>query len=435
MKAIPLKRILEKHIVPMFTGSTLSEHQENRAWTYRRAFLRNVSEMVVRAAQGTNDHFLLRRSQPFDQSDADFVECFVEHLHRVGDKIDETFVDDLINPILRRSVAERVNPGWHTIKNSQGAKIRETLPDISILVAKVISQFEGWADQTYEGRKIAAAVGIDASVTTSTGVNVLDVFSRQFGVVLANGLETFIKVGSTGDVFGHEPMGNTPTNTNLLAPLRFCRLAEWATRPRIGIGLTRNGEILIFAGKSLVFAKRRGVWHLFSRDALLKRMSLRNCFSKRLCRAVFQTCLDISFAKTGGGIVLVKRQEYEQLLSTQIISQSDFLSASNPKSRCLNTIIAGQPFHALDRHLRHDIAAIDGATILDYHGVVIAAGAIVRLAGAGSQDGGARKAAAKTMSRFGLAIKVSSDGEISGFKSGDANAQNVVQPEQIFSLG
>lgn len=388
MKAIPLKRILEKHIVPMFTGSTLSDYREERAWTFRRAFLKNVSEMIVRAAHGTKDHFLLRRSQPFDQVDADFVESFVEHLHRMGDKIDETFLDDLINPILRRCVAERVNPGWHSVRDPQGTKLRESLPDISRLIASVIAQFEGWADQTYEGRKIAAAVGIDASVTPSTGVSVLDVFSRQFGVVLANGLETFLKVGASGDVFGHESLGDEPTNTNLLAPLRFCRLAEWATRPRVGIGLTRNGEILVFANGSLVFAKRRGVWHHFTRKALLQRMSLHNCFERGLCRAVFQTCLDISFAKTGGGIVLVKRVELPRLLSAQIISTSDFLTANNPKSSCLKTIIANKPFYALDRHLRHDIAAIDGATILDYRGTVLAAGAIVKLSGAGSEDGG-----------------------------------------------
>jgi hypothetical protein len=75
------------------------------------------------------------------------------------------------------------------------------------------------------------------------------------------------------------------------------------------------------------------------------------------------------------------------------------------------------------------MAALDGATIIDYQGNVLAAGAIVKLRGAGSPHGGARKAAAKTLGEYGLAIKVSSDGAITGF-----TLENGTMKE-IFSVG
>jgi len=433
MKNDPLKIILERHILPMFTGSELSQEPEKaKKYTRQRVHLHTVSEMIVRAAEGSENRFVIRRSQPFDQADAKFVGSFVEQLHQVGDKISNDFIDDLINPILRRSVAKRVTPRIKT--NKQGIVI-QLIPNISELLGKIIGQFEAWADQTYEGRKIAAAIGIDASKTSGTGVSILEVFEKQFGVVLANGLETFLTVDAKGDVAGHEPMNSNSANNNLFAPLRFCNLAAWTTEFKVGIGLNRNGEILVFAGQSLVFAKRRGIWHHFTHDAIVKRMSLVNTFSPEICRAVLQTCLDVSFAKTGGGIALVKRLELDNLKNAKTVSDKDFVGANNVKGKCLQTIIGGKPFHKIDRHLRQDIAAIDGATILDHQGNALAAGAIVQLKGAGSEDGGARKAAAKTLAQYGLAIKISSDGAISGFKKGTPENNGEIKAEEVFTIG
>lgn len=415
MQALQLKPILERYIVPMFTGSEISEHEEKRFWKLRRVFLRNVSEMVVRAAEDSTKYFLLRRSQAFDQTDAAFVECFVEHLHKIGDRIEESFVDDLINPIMRRTVAERIAP-----KSSK-------------FISRILAQFENWAEQTYEGRKISAAVGVDTSIfplgmsAVPGGGKLLDIFNEPFGVVLANGLESFLTANADGEITGYEPLNITTGMTTLFAPLRFCRLAEWAADKKIGLGLSRNGEILVFANKRLVFAKRRGIWHHFTHKAVLTRMSLTNCFYLlELRKAVYQTCLDVSFAKTGGGIALIKRTRLDALKQADIVNSKDYLGASNVKGKCLQTII-GKPFYNLDRHLRQDIVAMDGATILDYKGNVVAAGAIVKV-DAGS-DGGGRLAAAKTLSSYGLAIKISSDGGIRGFAPGSKDA------EEIFTIG
>ena len=66
MKTDPLKAILERHILPMFTGSKLREEQETaKRYTKRRVFCPNNSEMIVRAAEGSNKRFVIRRSQYF----------------------------------------------------------------------------------------------------------------------------------------------------------------------------------------------------------------------------------------------------------------------------------------------------------------------------------------------------------------------------------
>ncbi|NNE95918.1 MAG: hypothetical protein HKN24_07810, partial [Acidimicrobiales bacterium] len=67
------------------------------------------------------------------------------------------------------------------------------------------------------------------------------------------------------------------------------------------------------------------------------------------------------------------------------------------------------------------LAALDGATIVDCHGSLLAYGAI--LTSKDSQHEGARTAAAKTLSLIALAVlKVSEDGDITVFRSGEVVA-------------
>ena len=74
-------------------------------------------------------------------------------------------------------------------------------------------------------------------------------------------------------------------------------------------------------------------------------------------------------------------------------------------------------FQELDRRLRQEFLALDGATVLDPLGNVMAVGAIISVP-AGS-DGGGRRAAAKKGSEFGMGIKVSEDGEMTAFENGE----------------
>ena len=56
---------------------------------------------------------------------------------------------------------------------------------------------------------------------------------------------------------------------------------------------------------------------------------------------------------------------------------------------------------------------MDGATVIDSDGTIIAVGAILKIE-AGSEGGG-RLAAATTLSKYGVAIKISQDGIIKAF--------------------
>lgn len=89
-------------------------------------------------------------------------------------------------------------------------------------------------------------------------------------------------------------------------------------------------------------------------------------------------------------------------------------TAMRPETRLHHLIDADE----LDEHTVARLAALDGATILDRSGTLVAYGAIVT--SADSEHEGARTAAARTLSKTALAVlKVSVDGDITIFRDGE----------------
>src|SRR5438132_14416144 len=96
----------------------------------------------------------------------------------------------------------------------------------------------------------------------------------------------------------------------------------------------------------------------------------------------------------------------------------------NPKAWAAATLVDGRAFDELPRSVRKELLGLDGAVVVRPNGSVYAAGAILKLANVNLGTQGGRSAAAKTLSRYGLGIKISEDGMISGYKKeiGDAEA-------------
>lgn len=80
----------------------------------------------------------------------------------------------------------------------------------------------------------------------------------------------------------------------------------------------------------------------------------------------------------------------------------------------MKQLTAEHSFFNLDRKLRCELIALDGACIIDSQdGTVYSFGAIIQN-DSGSATGG-RSAAAKKLSQYGAAIKISTDGYIDIF--------------------
>ena len=73
-------------------------------------------------------------------------------------------------------------------------------------------------------------------------------------------------------------------------------------------------------------------------------------------------------------------------------------------------------FVNIERKLRSELAALDGAFIINKKGNIISVGSIIQ--NDKGSSGGGRSAAAKKLSKNGMAIKISTDGYIETFVNG-----------------
>jgi hypothetical protein len=215
--------------------------------------------------------------------------------------------------------------------------------------------------------------------------------------------------GSDGRVF---KLTCLPYATSVeFSPHRLGSIAAWCEKKqRVAIVLNRNGEVLVFKDRKLQFAKRRGAWRYYAHDSVVQRLGGGN---KALRRAVYESCLDVSFARTGGCIAVLAAKSSSRL--DKVLANRDLITRREQARTRLLAYSARKPFQRLDRRFRQELLSMDGATVLKHTGEVLTAGAIVRVPG--GSTGGGRKAAALQLSKLGLAIKISADGPITGFRN------------------
>ena len=335
----------------------------------------------------------------------------------------------------------------------------------STTLATLINSITHWGLRTYEGKKIQFGFILtnkNGSKTSSPNLHISRILKRDFSALISDGTNTCMEISRDGYLTGYI---STPKYENqaLLAPYNYLKIANLCTGSKIGVCLVSEGDILIFKDKSLLFAKRNGKWVSFAHEEIIGKLSDRSDEVEEVRKAIYLSALDLSFSKDGGCIVHVNSSDHFNVLKhinatdvlfkdcydyiqQESINQSFFRVVDEWEStippfeefineeKCIKSanlikIINGKKFHELDRKLRLELLGIDGATIIDYDGSILAVGAIIKIE-AGSLGGG-RLAAAKTLSNYGISIKVSADGSIEGFRMD----RNKLRVKPIFIIG
>ena len=390
--------ILLSHLVPMFAGSELERFPISSDINAASVMQEGGGKLLVKPDPVWPYYFRLRRTHPFEADDISIVKQFVRALEEKLVASGQPFFGDLVNKCPQDVVA------W--------SMQHRTMDDA--LLPTILRTLQKWASQTYEGARISVAIGVDCAPEPSriSNVHLHQLIDYDYAKVLSNGIDTILVLSPSGHIVDHLALSASDASTSeaSFAPNRYIPLAQWAKGTRVALTLNRQGEILVFKKQRLQFAFRRGTWSHFSHTAMIARMGGSNQ-QRRLMRAVYASCLDISFARTGGCIAVANGKNANK--ASDYLSSGDLLAlASTDKASLLRHLI-GQPFEKIPRPTREEMAALDGAVVLDGAGMVIAAGAIVRVPG--GSEGGGRRAAAKALSRLGLAVKVSADGAITAF--------------------
>ena len=322
----------------------------------------------------------------------------------MNDELTGPLKDDLLSTFQRRVVAEAAaEPG-------EGANL-----------LTVIDQMALWATRLYEGAPIASAIGIDPTVSGLKSLPLKNLAEQDFFAVLSNGFDTMLTLSKQLEFAGHVVLDATPSARGY-CPWRHSAIAAWTSlgKGRIAVVLNRLGEILIFRDGQLLFARRSGKWNFLTHGPIIRQMGVPK--DEDIRKAIYETALDASFARTGACIGVIAAGGMKS--AERMIADTDWLSKGlSDKAKAIARIVNTKKFHELDRTVRQELAAIDGATVIDHEGTVVAVGAILKIEG--GSTGGGRTAAAKQLATLGLGVKISQDGGISGYRRDSKSPKDV----------
>jgi hypothetical protein len=255
---------------------------------------------------------------------------------------------------------------------------------------------------------------------------------EDFGKILSDGVDSWWSVDSAGFIYSFDTMDPSKPvlSESGFFPLRYLPLALRSSHKEVGVTLNRNGEILLFFEGVVKFAKRRGRWLNFAHGPVITSMSFGGPSPLSVRRAVYESCLDASFARSGGCIGIVRKSHFAEFTRKCPVSEDDLLAAAAKiKPLSAAKLVSSRPFQCIPRLVRKELLGLDGAVVLQWDGVILAAGAILELNDVKRGNQGGRSAAAKVLSRYGLGIKVSEDGTISGYDLGHG------EKDEAFKLG
>ena len=455
MEKTEFYKVVNKLILPLFTGSFIDGEEESSTRDSEVAFGKRNS-LLIKPSKLDEYRLILKRGQPFQNFEVNLLRSILNEIDKISalGLDDESYVSVLQNNAIEKSICA-------SISDSETANI----------MFGIITELEKWAARTYEGKKIAIGIIINTSIDTSEQpetISYSDIMAKDFFALLSDGIDSYIEFDKKGNLAGYVQMERVKKVPNI-APYEYEKVARYCNEKRIGIVLTQNGDFLIFKNRELLFSKRMGTWNIYSHEEVIQLLSNRGNYSlKDIRRSVYYTALDTSFAYSGGCIIYLnkdtvegalthinahdildekyfeikKKQELEdagKLYNLQTLATVEaiynvpyqiFLEQQHcVKAECLRKIISGKPFHELSRKLRQELVSMDGATVIDSEGTIIAVGAILKIE-AGS-DGGGRLAAATTLSKYGIAIKISQDGILKAFYQDKKNGK----VKTLFTVG
>jgi hypothetical protein len=193
------------------------------------------------------------------------------------------------------------------------------------------------------------------------------------------------------------------------------------------IVLSPSHEIKVFAEGVQVFTFRHANWHLLDLQAKYA-MWCDAVGEPLLADRLFQTALDLSDARQGALFVVLRDPAgaVPQLIAAadRLDTMAEAVDArTSPTRRDLMYLLANRTATELDRTVLEALATMDGATVMNRSGRLLAVGAILLHPAvpdltAGVVVEGARTTAAIAAARFGPVLKVSEDGMITFFDGG-----------------
>ena len=302
---------------------------------------------------------------------------------------------------------------------------------LSLDLASLLRTVRTLSEQSYENKSLTFACIVDPKSREEPGAG-LEFPEGYFGKkryrALSDGYHTAYEISGRGRLVGFVALQDTRSALG-----RGSYFPEWARRivkaagqSGVAISLTRNGDVLVFDGRSLRFTYRAGRWQYWNHAHLIHILSsavrvqhVPKQVVSRLVGSVYRDALDVSFRRSGGLFVLLRNQKklHELVRAGDAAGDHNITPLDREFRRALT---GGQRKGLMSRAVLVELAALDGAIVLSSTGQILAYAAVLapKKRGRVRAEEGSRTKAAVGASNYGLAIKVSSDGDITAYHKG-----------------
>lgn len=311
----------------------------------------------------------------------------------------------------------------------------------------VLSCMDQWSARTYEGKHVPFGVVVNNRVSKVQSFDYIEFLEKNYCATISDGHYSYVEINANGKY--HKHLAGLKENQGLYTiPYPYQGFAKACSDGSVGILLTFEGDILIISEQTLFCTKHNGHWtynmHNEAIQLIEKQMcAVPGCQRKKAAQLIYQTLVDVSHSHGGACIAIsdtnpppavLLRMTYPTLLSQnerQLVKEESTKGNVTPLSKEEEdtdvprmTVLrkmtgSAKNFLNINIYLRRELIEMDGALILGPDGLIHAVASIVNTNGA-SVLSGARETAAKRLSQYGLAIKVSQDGYMKFYKNGEA---------------
>lgn len=316
-------------------------------------------------------------------------------------------------------------------------------------VGELFDALETWAVKTYEGKNVTMGFIINPEEESKFLVDKrrwLDFMSDDTVAMLTDCIHSVIELDAQCNFLAYHSLSEknriSAYSLSHKVPLRFSQMIQtYVVSKKRGVFLLNNGDIVLAKEQEVRFVRRNLRWLNLSYSAFrnaiqpfVEHSKVNSSRIEKLIESIFASVLDVSFSHTGGIIAIVggkwsgsvaKKGSDEKpiLAECDDLFNSEYEKAEHVhdirplKRAILKELIQDKTFDRLDRKLRGELLGLDGACILNYAGKVQSIGAIIQ--NDSGSTGGSRAAAAKKLSEFGMAVKISTDGYIEVYIKGN----------------
>lgn len=313
----------------------------------------------------------------------------------------------------------------------------------------VLKGLKHWAVQTFEGEKKSFVIGVNLENSEDKGFNIRDIIEDNFFATITEAYNSAVVVNRKGVIIDYVSDTNTSEHqnkTDYVLPVKSESIVRKLNNlgSEIIFSLEESGSLLVYKvdykntekeekekrvnpQMKIVLALRGGKW--LNYDPINFKNAIHGSVDDQNISNLFSGILDVSLEHSGGSIAILDEDKDEKVLKN-ILSDVDNLShsyrfpdvmKSKDQKRLLieNLLLENNEpvnFYNMDRYKRLELLNMDGATIIDKEGNIIAMAAIIKNVKP-SDDGGSRTASVKELSNYGVGIKISTDGGITVYKN------------------